>query len=510
MKNTLRLLGLVAMSASLTVSAQRYLTEVFPGVDVETNVQYGTNFQVLTGAPVSIPLVMDVYTPQNDTETARPLIVYLHTGSFLPRYVNQLATGDKTDSATVEMCKRFARKGYVVAAIAYRQGWNPASPEEEVRKETIIRAVYRALQDSKTAVRYFRKSIAEDSNPYGINGTQVVIGGQGSGGYAALAYATLQDASEIQLLKFFNTTTNMFMVDPAVLGDYSGLGGLPILNQDNHVGYSDDISMVFNIGGALGDSSWLEAGEVPICCVHGQLDPFAPYANGTVFVPGTSFAVVNVDGSSRVAQLSNAYGNNDIWFNPPFTDPVTIKAQGDLAGSINDGNEGLFPIEGAANSSGPWEWFDSTAVYAGCAALGIDSAGANIRLTNSYASNPVYAALGTVAGRARALAFIDTLQAFITPRMYRALDLNVSIDETSVLAKGLEMFPNPMTNTTVISSTEAPIKNYVVYDNQGRIIRNGNVNATRFTFERDGLATGSYYMELFFEEGTLTRKLILD
>ena len=134
MKNTLRLLGLVAMSASLTVSAQRYLTEVFPGVDVETNVQYGTNFQVLTGAPVSIPLVMDVYTPQNDTETARPLIVYLHTGSFLPRYVNQLATGDKTDSATVEMCKRFARKGYVVAAIAYRQGWNPASPEEEVRK----------------------------------------------------------------------------------------------------------------------------------------------------------------------------------------------------------------------------------------------------------------------------------------------------------------------------------------------------------------------------------------
>ena len=199
----------------MSASAQRYLTEVFPSATVETNVQYGTNFSVLTGTPVSQPLVMDLYTPAGDTETDRPVIVYLHTGSFLPRYVNQLATGDKTDSATVEMCKRFARKGYVVAAIAYRQGWNPASPEEEVRKETIIRAVYRALQDSKTAVRYFRKSIAEDSNPYGINGTQVVIGGQGSGGYAALAYATLQDASEIQLLKFFNTTTNMFMVDPA-------------------------------------------------------------------------------------------------------------------------------------------------------------------------------------------------------------------------------------------------------------------------------------------------------
>ena len=121
--------------------------------------------------------VMDVYTPTGDTETARPLIVYLHTGSFLPRYLNQLVTGSKSDSATVEMCKQFAKKGYVVAAIGYRTGWNPASPSEQTRKQTIIQAVYRSMQDTKTAVRYFRKSIAEDANPYGVNGDQIVIGG---------------------------------------------------------------------------------------------------------------------------------------------------------------------------------------------------------------------------------------------------------------------------------------------------------------------------------------------
>ncbi len=513
MKQTLRNLAVLGLISAGPASAQRYLTEVFPAVDVQSNVEYGTNFSVLTGTPVSQSLVMDIYTPAGDTETNRPLIVYVHTGSFLPRYLNNLPTGSKSDSATVEMCRRFAKKGYVVAAIGYRAGWNPASPSEQTRKQTIIQAVYRSMQDAKTAVRFMRKSIAEQSNPYGISNDKIVIGGQGSGGYSALAYATLQDPSEIQLLKFFNTETNLFMVDPTILGDFEGLGGNPALNNDNHAGYTTDISMIFNIGGALGDSSWLEAGEVPICSVHGLCDPFAPYANGTVFVPGTSFAVVNVDGSGRVSELANNYGNNDVWLAPPFTDPVTNYAQGALAGTVNDGDEGLYPITALQNSSGPWEWWDSTAVINGCAAMGIDLAGAYQRIANGYASNPVYLALETNspgAGRARALAYIDTLQNFIAPRIYRALDLNVGIDENSALAAGVKVFPNPMSRTTEITSTEGIIRNYVVYDNQGRMVRNGTVNIGRFTFDRAALSAGSYYMELFFDEGSLTRKLILD
>lgn len=509
MKNTLRILALVTLTSSVTVSAQRYLTEVFPTADVATNVQYGTNFSVLTGTPMSVQLVMDVYTPSGDTETSRPLIVYLHTGSFLPRYLNQLATGDKSDSATVEMCKRFARKGYVVAAIAYRTGWNPASPSEQTRKQTIIQAVYRAMQDTKTAVRYMRKTIAEDGNPYGISGDKIVLGGQGSGGYIALAYSSLQDVSEIQLLKFFNTETQEFMVEPTVMGDFDGLGGNPALNQDNWPTYSNDINMIFNIGGAIGDSSWIDQGEVPICSIHGVLDPFAPYGDGTVFVPGTSFAVVDVSGSSTVARIANDFGNNDIWFAPPFTDPITNYAQSKLAGTVNDGNEGLFPITALQNSSGPWEWWDSTAVINGCAAFGITGADAQMRLQNSFASNPVYAALGPVAGRLRALAYVDTMQAFITPRMYRQLGLDVGIDENSAIAQGVEVYPNPMVNNTVISSSAASIENYVLYNNQGRIIRNGSIKANRFILDRNDLSAGSYFVKLFFNEGSITRKVVL-
>ncbi|MBX2971828.1 MAG: T9SS type A sorting domain-containing protein [Flavobacteriales bacterium] len=509
MKRTLHALAAIGLLATVPASAQRYLTEQFSSVDVQPNVVYGQNYSVITGAPQLQPLAMDVYTPTGDTETSRPLIVYIPTGQFLPRYVNNLPTGDKTDSATVEMCRRFAKKGYVVAAISYRTGWNPASPSEQTRKQTIIQAVYRSMQDAKTAVRFMRKSITE-GNPYGINGDKVVIGGQGSGGYTALAYATLQEVSEIQLLKFFNTETNLFMVDPTILGDFEGLGGNPALNNDNHPGYSTDISMIFNIGGALGDSSWLEPGEVPICSVHGVQDPFAPYMNGTVFVPGTSFAVVNVDGSGRVAQLANQYGNNDIWLSPPFTDDVTNYAQSALTGTVNEGGEGLFPITALQNASGPWEWWDTTAVVNGCAALGIDQDGAYARIANGYASNPLLSLLGTVGGRARARAYIDTLQNFITPRIYRVLELNVGIAENSTIASGVNVFPNPVARTTEITSTEAIIRNSVAYDNQGRMVRNDSVNRDRFTFDRQGLSAGSYYIELFFNEGSLTRKLILE
>lgn len=507
MKNTLRSLAIAGIAVAGTASAQRYLNEVFPSADTQANVQYGNNFSVLTGTPVLQPLVMDVYTPTGDTETARPLIIYLHTGSFLPRYINQLPTGSKSDSATVEMCRQFAKKGYVVAAIGYRTGWNPASPSELTRKQTIIQAVYRAMQDTKTAVRYFRKSIAEDGNPYGINGDQIVLGGQGSGGYVTLAYATLQEVTEIQLLKFFNTESGLFMVDPVILGDFEGLGGNPALNQDNHPGYTTEVSMIFNIGGALGDSSWLEPGEVPMCCVHALDDPFAPYANGTVFVPGTPFAVVNVDGSSRVTELANEYGNNDVWIDAAFSDPITNYAQAALAGTVNEGNEGLFPITALQNSSGAWEWWDEAVVTAGAAAAGSDPATV---LANGYQSNPVYESLGPVAGRLRALAYVDTLQGFITPRIYKALTLNVGLSEGSPIASGIELFPNPVVARLTVTSAEAPVRSYTIHDGQGRLVRNGTVNTSRFIVERDGLATGAYLLELFFDEGSVTRKLVMD
>ena len=205
MKKRLLLLAVLMTTLWATNIAQtRYLEEVFSSATVTSNVTYGQNYTVLFGAPMLAPLEMDVYEPTGDTLTGRPLIIYLPTGSFLPRYLNQMPTGDKTDSATIEICTRLARQGYVVAACDYRKGWAAQSLVQSERTETILQAVYRGLQDAKTAVRFFRSDEATGGNTYNINTNRIAVGGQGSGGYISLAYGAVNQLSEIQLTKFYN------------------------------------------------------------------------------------------------------------------------------------------------------------------------------------------------------------------------------------------------------------------------------------------------------------------
>ena len=192
MKKRLQLLTLLAASFFATnTMAQRYATTVFSDVTVKSNVVYGQNFSVLTGAPVLSDLKFDLYEPTGDTATNRPLIIYLHTGSFLPKGLNQLPTGSKLDSTTVEMCKQFAKKGYVVAAVAYRTGWNPQG-DQDTRTGTILNSVYRAMQDAKTAVRFFRHAADTNAMAYKIDTNRIVMCGQGSGGYVAFSSSNFE------------------------------------------------------------------------------------------------------------------------------------------------------------------------------------------------------------------------------------------------------------------------------------------------------------------------------
>src|SRR5690606_11269139 len=116
-------------------------------------------------------------------------------------------------------------------------------------------------------------------------------------------------------------------VNQAVTGDFEAFGGMTGVNKgDNYPGYSSRINMVVNFGGAMGDSSWLEAGDVPIVSAQGLLDPFAPYTTGGVFVPGTNppLFVVEVSGATDISRRANRLGVNDVFKTPPFADPVSV------------------------------------------------------------------------------------------------------------------------------------------------------------------------------------------
>lgn len=484
------LLTLFAFSGNVKAQV-RYLDEVFNATTVTSNVEYGYNVTVITGAPALDTLRMDVYEPTGDTASLRPLIIYIHTGSFLPTPLNGQCTGDKSDSASVEMCQRFAKKGYVVANVNYRLGWNPVG-DQDTRTGTLLNAVYRAMQDVKSSVRYFRKSVATASNPFKIDETKIALGGQGSGGYVALACGTIDDYGDITLPKFINFTTGLAYVDTSLSGDWDGNGGTG-LNQPalNNPGYSNAVNFIFNMGGAIGDSSWLQAGAPPMVCFHVPNDPFAPYTYGPVIVPTTQQFVVNVSGSYDIVRRANYLGNNASFNGIAYTDAYSLQAN-----TVNDGIEGLcpFPMDDPAGpltgQAGPWEWWDTTCT----------------NHASSLLSNPNMS-------KTQGMAYIDTVQGYVCPRMYRSFGLNVGVSQLEQLEKSVNVYPNPASDRFKVSidnSTE-PISSIRLIDLAGREVLYMQTDSRRtYEFPTAGLSSGLYFVKLTFEKGEVVKKLTIN
>ena len=109
MRSKLLLLTLMlgATAFSNSNAQQRYLSEVFTDaqITVTSNVVYGRNHQFFpptTTYPID-SLRMRVYHPSQtaDANTARPIMIYIHTGNFLPPIINGGIGGSINDSAAV-------------------------------------------------------------------------------------------------------------------------------------------------------------------------------------------------------------------------------------------------------------------------------------------------------------------------------------------------------------------------------------------------------------------------
>jgi hypothetical protein len=264
---------------------------------------------------------MDIYTPAGDVEKSRPVVIYFHTGSFLPPLINGGITGARSDSSCVEFARRLTGLGYVVCVTSYRLGWNPAATGpagQNIRTGTLLNAAYRGVQDGRAAIRFIRKTVAADNNPYGIDPSRIVLWGQGTGGYIALGAAYLDRfREEIQITKFIDTDKLTAYVDTSLNGNPFGTTAKP-LNLPNNVGYSSSFSMAVNMGGAMGDSSWMEgkAGEPALLGFHVLSDPFAPFGDGAVIVPTTREFVVSVSGTRSVVERANKWLHSNTYNNP--------------------------------------------------------------------------------------------------------------------------------------------------------------------------------------------------
>jgi len=274
------LLALALLCSALVTQAQcdgnRFFNYVFSNVDLTSNVQYGTNTKY---DGTSQNLLLDIYEPSGDNEALRPLVIVAHGGFFL--------SGSKTGADVVPICEAFAKMGYVAVSVEYRLGISIQADLSAPMTEAVMRGV----QDGKAAVRFFRKSAAEDGNPYRINPEQIFFAGSSAGGYIALHMAYLDTDAEIP--------TYVNLANPGLDGGLEGNSG--------NLGYSSSVNAIVNICGAIGDTAWIQPGDEPCLLFHGTNDQTVPFGSAMQYAFGVA-PVVEVDGSNSINEKLNQVG----------------------------------------------------------------------------------------------------------------------------------------------------------------------------------------------------------
>ena len=239
----------------------RYLDNVFPTVK-KTTVVYAPTVSHLNQ---NINLSMDVYEPEGDNLSARPVVILAHGGSFI--------FGDK--SMMQQWCELLAKKGYVAVSIQYRLF--PFLVLGIPDSTKIFDTAIKATGDMKAAVRYFREDAAT-ANLFRADAANIFIGGYSAGAVAALHTAYLDLNDQIPTFLQNLVTTN---------GGLEGISGTA-----SNKTYSSHSDAVVNMSGGLYRSFWVDNTESPLVSIHGTADATVPYTYGLAaniaFLEGSS------------------------------------------------------------------------------------------------------------------------------------------------------------------------------------------------------------------------------
>ena len=520
MKKLSYLVYFLLLSPFLFGQDYRYREEVFTDIKVTKNVIYGYNATAMglldttKREAVLEPLLMDVYEPDGDTEELRPLIIYFHSGNFLPTWISGNVVGTKEDSSSVEFCRQLARSGYVVASADYRLLWNPKAATDYERRFGIINAAYRGVQDANTCIRYFRELAQEGGNPWRICEEKIALFGDDTGGYLSVHAAILSEYSEIlenpQLWVVDPVIGPIPMIIESVNGDVKGkiyginTPGIPpfpigdTLCVPNWITRNSSFMAAVNLGGATAFKKWIDPGEPPIISIHTPYDITTPCGDGPVFVPPDLY-VMNVSGSCSIAEYQDSIGNTDLFDN---IDDYLIndfqRSVEDMALSRNGGLNSLLLIKGDTISDiNPWVHWDPAT---------------NPGHENAIKNNPRMSP-------EKAASYRDTILAYVLPRLYIALDIENTTSDGCITAIktiptnsiDISIYPNPSSSSMVISTpSDFIMRRIIMYESSGReVLMQNNINDSTYNLDVAGKLPGIYLLQIWSDTGVISRKIIV-
>lgn len=217
--------------------------KILSGIKYGSNTDWQGNFK---------NLLLDVYTPPGILNNEKlPLVVYVHGGGF--------QDGTKEDAKA--LMTDFVSSGFIAVSINYRLGWTQADScigDTTGAKE----AVYRAVQDTKAAIRY----LVANAEKYNIDTSYIFLSGESAGAITILSTNY-----------FTQSYANSF-----VPGAEQKLGYLD--DADNTLKNQFTIKGIGSVAGCLNNADLINKFNIkPTIYMHGLLDNVIPYNTGTAF-----------------------------------------------------------------------------------------------------------------------------------------------------------------------------------------------------------------------------------
>lgn len=231
----------------------------------DMDVEYGRALNWLGDTTV---LLMDVYYPADEVDTlaSRPLIVYLHGGGF--------HGGSKSNQKGRYWAQEFVKRGYVFASIDYRLGW-PNGDSCAADTSLYMRAVYRAVQDTRAALRW----LTVNADSWRLDPSHFYLLGTSAGSGASMFASYAEDAD---------------------FGSYLSEELGPLDESGNALSNEFHIAGMITKSAALSKLDVLDRKEIPHLLFHGSCDMTVPYTYGAIFHCYAPNKFVDVYGSGDI------------------------------------------------------------------------------------------------------------------------------------------------------------------------------------------------------------------
>ena len=255
---------------------------------------------------------MDIYQPPaEDTNTARPLIIFAHGGFFV--------RGDKNQAEEYGVGEFFAQSGYVLASISYRlipstlttnlnilaRRLNLTNPAQLSTGALSVVAGLDAASDMRAAIRYFLADQA-NTNTYKIDINNIFVSGYSAGAFTALGVGLSQSLENLPK-DIVSSPTSSLSIPSTFAESYMLTRGGIKGDNDGNQSYSSigKIKGIVNVAGAVSSLDVIKADSPPIYNISGDADTTVPIGKGVVEESG----YVVVYGAEEIADKAFSVGS---------------------------------------------------------------------------------------------------------------------------------------------------------------------------------------------------------